>query len=94
MASMVEYIIEIVEGGEVAALIHTERDGSLTRTKPSFDGYSHCKKYRIKERAEKVASKILNAVVSPTYGGYQYGTKRTVAPKQSKINRHSAYKSI
>lgn len=92
---MVEYVIELVNSaGEVIALLHTERDGTHTRVKPSFDGYSHVKKYRVKERAEKVAAKFVDARLAQTYGGYVYGSKTSVAPKQSPINRRSVYRSI
>lgn len=91
---MVEYVIELVEGDVVVALLHTERDGSHSRVKPSFDGYSHVRKYRVKERAQKIADKFPGARLAQTYGGYAYGTKTSVAPLQSKINKRPAYRSI
>lgn len=91
---MVEYVIELVNGGQVIALLHTERDGSLTKVKPTQDGYAHVSKYRVKARAQKIADKYSSARLAATYGGYVYGSKSTVAPVQSKVNRRSAYRSI
>lgn len=90
---MVEYVIEIVLGDAVQALVHVERDGRHTTTKPTPAGYSHVSKFRIKERAEKVAAKHENARVVATYGGYIYGTKRQVVPPQAD-NKRSPYRSI
>ena len=91
---MIEYVIELLESGQVIALLHTERDGSHTKTRPTVDGYAHVSKYRVKARATKVADNYHNARVVPTFGGYVYGSKSTVMPLQSKVNRRSAYRSM
>ena len=91
---MVEYVIEFVSGGQVIALLHTERDGSVTKVKPTHDGYAHVSKYRVKARAEKISNKHSGTRVVPTFGGYVYRSKSTVMPLQSKVNRRSAYRSI
>lgn len=91
---MVEYIIEQVEDGEVIALVHTERDGRRSFIKPSYDGYAHVSKYRVRDRAEKAAKGLENVRIVPTYGGIVYGTKASVVPVQPKINKRSAYRSI
>lgn len=90
---MVEYVIEIVLNDAVEALIHVERDGRHTTVKPTVQGYSHVSKFRVKERAEKVAAKHENSRVVATYGGFVYGTKRLVSPKQPDRKR-SPYRSI
>lgn len=94
MGSMVEYVVELVTNGFVIALVHRERDGRLTTVKPSVDGYMHVSKYRAKDRALAVADKYHNARVAATYGGYVYGSKSTVIPTQSKVNKRPAYRSI
>lgn len=91
---MVEYVIEFVSNGQVIALLHTERDGSFTRVKPTVDGYAHVTKYRVKARAEAVSKKHFGTFLAATYGGFVYGSKSTVPPVQSKVNRRSAYRSI
>lgn len=91
---MPEYVIELMNGAFVVALVHTERDGRLTQVKPTPENYAHVTKYRMKARAEGVAAKFPSARVAATYGGYVYGSKSTVTPVQSKINRRSAYRSI
>jgi len=91
---MVEYVIELLNGATVVALVHKERDGHLTTVKPSSDGYMHVSKYRAKDRALAVADKYHNARVAATYGGYVYGSKTSVTPLQSKINRRSNYRSM
>jgi hypothetical protein len=91
---MVEYVIELINGDLVVALVHRERDGRLVTVKPSVEAYMHVTKFRVKDRAQAVADKYHNARLAATYGGYVYGSKTTVAPVQSKINRRPAYKSI
>lgn len=91
---MVEYVIELVNGAFVVALVHTERDGRITQLKPTPENYAHVSKYRVKARAEGVAAKFGNARLAATYGGFTYGAKSTVTPVQSKINRRAAYRSI
>lgn len=91
---MVEYVIELVNGGFVVALVHREKDGRLTQVKPSPEAYMHVSKFRVKERAQKVADKYHNARLAQTYGGYVYGSKTSVAPLQSKVNKRPAYRSI
>jgi len=91
---MVEYVIELLSGADVIALVHRERDGRLTKVKPTPEAYAHVTKFRIKDRALAVADKYPNARVAATYGGYVYGSKSSVAPLQSKINRRSSYRSI
>jgi hypothetical protein len=91
---MVEYVIELVNGDVVVALVHRERDGRLVTVKPSVDAYMHCTKFRIKDRAQAVADKYPNARLAATYGGFVYGSKTTVAPIQSKVNKRPAYRSI
>jgi hypothetical protein len=91
---MVEYVIEVMYGDAVVGLVHVERDGQLTRMKPTPDGYSHVKKFRVKARAEAIATNVANSRLAATYGGFIYGSKSTVPPVQSKINRRSAYRSM
>lgn len=91
---MVEYVIELVNGEFVVSLVHTERDGRLVQIQPTPAGYSHVTKYRVKARAEGIAARFPNARVAATYGGHVYGTKSSVAPVQSKVNRRSNYRSI
>lgn len=91
---MVEYVIELLNGATVVALVHKERDGHLTTVKPTPDGYMHVSKYRAKDRALVVADKYHNARVAATYGGYVYSSKSTVTPPQPKVNKRPAYRSI
>jgi hypothetical protein len=91
---MVEYVIELLAGAIVIALVHRERDGRLVTIKPSIDAYMHVTKFRIKERAQAVADKYHSARLAATYGGYVYGSKTTVQPTQSKVNKRPAYRSI
>lgn len=91
---MIEYVIELLNGTEVVALVHQERDGRVVTVKPSPAAYAHVSKWRVKTRAERVAGAFPNARLAATYGGFVYGAKSSVAPVQSKINRRSIYKSI
>lgn len=91
---MVEYVIELLRGESVFALVHTERDGKEVLIAPTRESYSHVRKYRVKARAQKVADKYPNSRLAATYGGFIYGSKTTVAPIQSKVNRRSNYRSI
>lgn len=92
---MVEYVIELIAGGEVVALLHKERDGQLTKLKPSLDAYMHVSKFRSKERAERVIRMFgAGARLASTWGGYVYGSKSTTTGPQSKVNKRPAYRSI
>lgn len=91
---MVEYVIELLQGDTVTGLLHIERDGRHSVTKPTPAGYSHVKKFRVKDRAVVIAAKYPNARLAQTYGGYCYGSKSIVVPKQSPVNRTTPYRSV
>ena len=91
---MVEYVIELLNGATVVALVHKERDGHMATVKPSPEGYMHVSKWRIKERAQRICDKYPTGRLAATYGGYVYGSKTSVVPTQSKVNKRPAYRSI
>lgn len=92
---MVEYVIEILLGDELVELLHVEKDGRFSRIPATPAGYAHARKFRVKARAEAYAAKCAHTTrVVGTYGGYVYGSKSTVAPIQSKVNKRPAYRSI
>lgn len=92
---MVEYVIEILLGDERIELLHVEKDGRFSRMPATPAGYAHVRKFRVKARAEAYAAKCSHTTrLAATYGGYVYGSKTSVAPIQSKVNKRPAYRSI
>lgn len=93
---MSEYLIEIVKDNEVTHVaivdIKDRRKHSLTIA--SAAGYKHCTKFKSKSTAIKLAEKIDNARVVPSYGGYVNSTKSHVAPIQSKVNGTKPYRTM
>jgi hypothetical protein len=82
---MNEFIIVVQD-----KLVLVEKDGSTSTTL----NFGFATKFKVKARAEKVAAKLEGAQVVPSFGGWIHGTKRTVVPKQSPINKSTPYRSI
>ena len=91
---MNEYIIEIMSGDAVAALLHIERDGRKSRLSATATNYMYVRKFRSRDAAVRAAAGTSEARIVPSYGGYIAGTKRTVAPVQPKRNKSSPYRTI
>lgn len=93
---MAEYIIEVMKDSEVThvVLVNIKNRKEHSLTIASQAGYQNCTKFKSKPTALKLAEKIPNAKVVPSFGGYVYGTKSSVAPLQSKINGHKPYRTI
>lgn len=93
---MSEYLIEVQEYGEAThvVIVNIKNRKEHTLTVASADGYLHCTKFKNKGTATKLASKIPNAVVVPSYGGYVRSTKSSVAPLANKVNGSVPYRSI
>ena len=89
-----EYLIEIKKGNEVTHVVNVLRDKTISLSVASHTGYQYATKFKVKERAAKIAAKIENAVVVHSFGGYVNSSKSSVAPIQSKVNSKSAYRSI
>ena len=78
-----EHVIELLEGSNVIALVHVERDGRVTRVPATPAAYSHVHKWKVKSRAEAIVRKLSPedqraARIVSTWGGYCYGSKSTV----------------
>lgn len=82
---MNEYIIIVAD-----KMVLVEKDRSISKT----TNFGFATKFKVKERAVKVANKIVGAEVVPSFGGFVYGTKRIVSPKQSPINKSQPYRSV
>jgi len=74
-----EWVIEIEKDG-VPYFANVESDGRISFMRASPTSFSHCSKWRNKDRALRVLSKIPGATLVPTYGGYTYSSKSSVAP--------------
>lgn len=79
---MFEYII--TNGGKYAAL-----DG----TKVQWVSFAFATVFKVKDRAVTIAKRH-GGTVEPFYGKAVTSNKSFVAPKQSKVNHHSPYRSI
>lgn len=92
---MAEYFIQIKKGNEVTHVVTMAADRKTpTLAVATTEGFKYASKFKVKDRALKVASKIQGAEVVPSFGGFVNSTKSSVAPIQSKVNGHSAYKTI
>ena len=89
-----EYLIEIRINNEVTHVVNVEKDKRINKMVASATNYMYCSKFRVKERALKVAKNIPNAVVVPSFGGFVTSTKTSVAPIASKVNKPTPYRSI
>lgn len=75
-----DWMIEFVKDG-TPYFVNIERDGRVSLVPQSPSAFSHCSKWKVKERAEKVLAKMpAGATLVPTYGGYVYGGKAAVSP--------------
>lgn len=93
---MSEYLIEIVTNDNVThvAVVDIKDRKKHSLIIASAAGYKHCTKFKSKPTAIKLAEKIDNARVVPSYGGYINSTKSSVAPIQSKVNGTKPYRTI
>lgn len=93
---MNEYIVEVFNGNNVTHVVSVEQQNrkKVNVVHASESAYKYATKFRSKAIAQKVADQVNGAKVSPWYGIVPMGTKDSVAPKQSKINGHSAYRTI
>jgi preprotein translocase subunit SecD len=89
-----EYLIEVKKGNEVTHVVNVLKDKSVSLSVASYSGYQYATKFKVKDRALKVAAKIEGAQVVHSFGGYVNSSKTSVAPIQSKVNGKSAYRSI
>lgn len=89
-----EYIIEIIAGKDITHTVKVERDGTPSKLKVSTSAYEFATKFKVKERALKIAKGIPDSRVVPFFGGLVYSTKSSVAPKSRDNNKHSAYRSM
>ena len=93
---MQEFIVEVFFGNNVSHVVSVEQQDrkKIRVDMASESAYKYATKFRSKAVAQQVANKVNGAKVSPWYGIVPMGTKDSVAPKQSKINGHSAYRTI
>lgn len=90
---MAEYVIEVSnKDGEVTHLVVMNGDRKTTSlTIASKSGYEFASKFKVKERAEKIAKKIEGAKAVLSFGGYVNSTKSAVAPINGKVNGKTAF---
>lgn len=93
---MQEFIVEVFTGNNVTHIVSVEQQDrkKINVQQASKSAYLYATKFRNKVIAQQVADKVNGAKVSPWYGIVPSGTKDSVAPKQSKVNGHSAYRTI
>lgn len=91
---MSEYIVQVKEGGEVTKVVIMAADRKTpTLAAANAAGFQFASKFKVKDRAEKIAKRVGGEVVN-SYGGYVHGSKSSVAPLANKVNRSAPYKSM
>jgi hypothetical protein len=96
-----EYVVEQIDtNGDVVSIFNKERNGQISRMSPTENGYKYVSKFLSRENVEKFAKTVqqqrpnVNIRVSELFGFVVVSTKTHVAPKQSKVNDKSPYKTI
>jgi hypothetical protein len=82
---MNEFIIVV---GDKMVLVEKDRSISFTAN------FGFCTKFKVKDRAVRIANKIKDSKVVPSFGGFVYSSKYSVTPKQSPVNKSQPYRSI
>lgn len=93
---MQEFLVEVFVGNNVTHIVNVEQQDrkKITVVEATNSAYKYCTKFRSKAVAQKVADKVNGAKVSPYYGIVTSGSKTTVTPKMSKVNKTTPYKTI